>query len=52
MNINNKPGSALIKIKKLLEDARGKNLFADIKDPAKWQRKIRKEWDHDFGSIK
>jgi hypothetical protein len=35
------------KIKKLLEEAKGKNLFKDI-DPSAWQRAIRKEWDRDF----
>jgi phosphoribosylanthranilate isomerase len=36
------------KIKKILDDAKGKNLFQDIKDPVEWQREIRKEWDRDF----
>lgn len=36
------------RIKKILEDAKGKNLFKDIKDPSEWQREIRKEWDRDF----
>ncbi len=36
------------RIKALLDDAKGKNLFADIEDPSEWQRQIRKEWDRDF----
>jgi hypothetical protein len=35
------------KIKRLLEEASGKNLFKDI-NPSAWQRAIRKEWDRDF----
>ena len=31
------------KLARLLEDAAKQNLFADIKDPAEWQREIRKE---------
>jgi hypothetical protein len=40
--------SPLEKIKQLLEEAKGKNLFKDIKDPSEWQRELRKEWDRDF----
>ena len=40
--------TALERIKKILDDAKGKDLFKDIKDPVKWQREIRKEWDRDF----
>lgn len=36
------------RIKKVLDEAKGKNLFADIKDPVEWQREIRKEWDRDI----
>ena len=36
------------KIKTILDQAKGKNLFHDIKDPVEWQREIRKEWDRDF----
>lgn len=31
------------KIKTILNNARGKKLFADIKDPVEWQRNIRGE---------
>jgi hypothetical protein len=41
------PAPPYEKIKRLLEEAKGKNLFKDI-DPAAWQRAIRKEWDRDF----
>jgi hypothetical protein len=40
--------SSLERIKQILEDAKGKDLFKDIKDPSEWQREIRKEWDRDF----
>ncbi|GAC1313358.1 MAG: hypothetical protein NVSMB24_36470 [Mucilaginibacter sp.] len=36
------------RVKKLLEDAKGKNLFKNIDDPSEWQRELRKEWDRDF----
>jgi hypothetical protein len=36
------------KVKKLLDEARGKNLFKNIDDPSEWQRELRKEWDRDF----
>ncbi|HWZ15095.1 MAG TPA: hypothetical protein VNW95_07625 [Mucilaginibacter sp.] len=36
------------RIKKLLDEARGKNLFNNIDDPSEWQRELRKEWDRDF----
>jgi Xaa-Pro aminopeptidase len=42
------PSTQYQKIKNILEDARGKNLFHDIKDPVEWQREIRKEWDRDL----
>jgi hypothetical protein len=35
-------------IKKIQQEIGNKNLFAAIKDPAEWQREIRKEWDRDF----
>lgn len=35
-------------VKKLLDEARGKNLFKNINDPSEWQRELRKEWDRDF----
>ncbi|PKM37069.1 MAG: hypothetical protein CVV06_07770 [Gammaproteobacteria bacterium HGW-Gammaproteobacteria-10] len=31
------------KLARLMEEAATKNLFADIKDPAAWQREIRKD---------
>ncbi|RWX45226.1 hypothetical protein H206_00804 [Candidatus Electrothrix aarhusensis] len=31
------------KLAQLMEEASKKNLFADIKNPAEWQREIRKE---------
>ncbi|MCI5217656.1 MAG: DUF2281 domain-containing protein [Candidatus Electrothrix sp. LOE2] len=31
------------KLARLMEEASKKNLFADIKNPAEWQREIRKE---------
>jgi hypothetical protein len=40
--------SQLARIKLLLEEAEGKNLFKDIEDPVEWQREIRKEWDRDL----
>jgi len=36
------------RIKKILDEAKGKNLFKDIEDPVEWQREIRKEWDRDL----
>ena len=44
----NEPSTQYQKIKKILDDARGKNLFQDIKDPVEWQREIRKGWDRDL----
>ncbi len=35
--------SSLEKIKQILEEAKGKDLFKHIKDPSEWQREIRKE---------
>jgi hypothetical protein len=40
--------TSLDKIKKILDEAKGKNLFKDIEDPSEWQREIRKEWNRDF----
>lgn len=40
--------TSLERIKKILEEAKGKNLFKDIEDPVEWQREVRKEWDRDF----
>ena len=42
------PATQYEKIKKLLDEAKGKDLFKEIEDPAEWQRQIRKEWDRDF----
>lgn len=42
------PETAYERIRKILDSAKGKNLFKDIKDPSEWQREIRKEWDRDF----
>lgn len=39
------------RIKKIVDKAKGKNLFADIKDPSEWQREIRKEWDRDITKL-
>jgi UDP-N-acetylmuramyl tripeptide synthase len=44
----NGPSTQYQNIKKILDKAKGKNLFQDIKDPIEWQREIRKEWDRDF----
>jgi hypothetical protein len=41
-------GSTVDRIKKILDEAKHKNLFTDIKDPVEWQRELRKEWDRDF----
>ncbi|MDB4905154.1 MAG: hypothetical protein JWQ63_4435 [Mucilaginibacter sp.] len=40
--------SSYERIKKILDEAKGKNLFKDIEDPSEWQREIRKEWERDF----
>jgi len=40
--------SSYDRIKKILDEAKGKDLFKDIEDPAEWQRELRKEWDRDF----
>ncbi|QEC78460.1 hypothetical protein [Mucilaginibacter ginsenosidivorax] len=42
------PLSQYERIKKALDEAKGKNLFADIEDPVEWQRELRKEWDRDI----
>jgi len=42
------PEPPYARIKKIIDDAKGKNLFEDIKDPSEWQRELRKEWDRDF----
>ena len=48
VNKSHEAKSSYDRIKKLLNEAKGKNLFADIKDPVEWQRELRKEWDRDF----
>ena len=40
------PGVAYTRVKKILDSAKGKELFKDIKDPVEWQKEIRKEWLH------
>jgi hypothetical protein len=40
--------AAYNRIKKILDSAKGKELFKDIKDPLEWQKEIRKEWERDF----
>lgn len=42
------PSTQYQKIKKILDESKGKNLFQEINDPVEWQREIRKEWDRDF----
>ncbi len=42
------PEPPYARIKKILDDAKGKNLFEEIKDPSEWQHELRKEWDRDF----
>ncbi|RYU90017.1 hypothetical protein EWM62_10765 [Mucilaginibacter terrigena] len=44
----NEPSTQYARINSILDKAKGKNLFKDIKDPVEWQREIRKEWDRDF----
>lgn len=40
--------STVYKITKIMDEAKGKELFKNIEDPSEWQREIRKEWDRDF----
>ena len=40
--------SVLYRIKRILDEAKGKDLFKDIEDPSEWQRELRKEWDRDL----
>jgi len=35
--------SSLERIKMILQEAKGKNLFEEITHPSEWQREIRKE---------
>jgi Xaa-Pro aminopeptidase len=44
----NEPDVTYTKVKKILDAAKGKELFKDIKDPLEWQKNIRKEWERDF----
>ena len=48
INEPQKTESTYERVKKLLDEAKGKNLFKDIEDPSEWQRELRKEWDRDF----
>jgi len=48
VNELNEPETSYHRIKKILDSAKGKDLFKDIEDPSEWQRQIRKEWDRDF----
>lgn len=45
---NSETNTKFIKLKKILDAAKGKELFKEIKDPVEWQRQIRKEWERDF----
>jgi hypothetical protein len=47
-NLLAEPESPYERIKKILDSAKGKDLFKEIDDPSEWQRQIRKEWDRDF----
>lgn len=40
--------SQLERITTILNDYKGRNFFATIKDPVEWQRELRREWDRDF----
>jgi hypothetical protein len=44
----NEPQEPYAQIKKILDSAKGKDLFKDIVDPVEWQKEIRKEWDRDI----
>ena len=33
------------KLKKILDKYANKNLFKEIKDPVKWQKQLRNEWE-------
>jgi len=33
------------KIEKILEKISAKDIFQDIKDPVKWQKRLRNEWE-------
>jgi hypothetical protein len=48
MTEENNKKTVLDRIKKILDEAKGKDLFKDIEDPSEWQRELRKEWDRDF----
>lgn len=47
-SVLNEPETPYERLKKILDSAKGKDLFKDIEDPSEWQRQIRKEWDRDF----
>jgi len=38
------PDTKYVKIKRILDAAKDKELFKDIQDPVEWQKNIRKEW--------
>ena len=38
------PKKKIARIKKLLEEIQGKNIFHNIPDPVEWQKAIRNEW--------
>lgn len=39
------------RIARLLEMAKGEDLFKSIKDPVQWQRDLRDEWERDFTKL-
>ncbi len=43
--------STVYKITKIMDEAKGKDLFKNIEDPSAWQRELRKEWDRDLSDI-
>ncbi len=44
VDFDSKPSSQYQKLKSILDKYSGKNLFKGIKDPVKWQKKMRDEW--------
>jgi len=46
--IEQKPESALERIKKIQQRIGDQKILKEITDPSEWQREIRKEWDRDF----
>lgn len=43
--IPSKKTATFQKLKKLLDKYASKNLFKEVKDPVKWQRQMRNEWE-------